>query len=388
MAVLLYGVEILFYVSLGAMFHTYCFYPIIVFFLSLLRRKKVPMTAENDLPMVSMIIAVYNEEEVIPEKLKNIKEMDYPPERIEILFGSDGSNDNTNALLQQSGIPILKVHAFSERRGKAAVLNDLVTKAKGAILVFSDANTFYDPSTIRHLVKHFSNDAVGGVCGELILGTVYRTVGGIGEISYWHLENLLKKWESDFKTIVGATGGVYAIRKHLFKQLPLHKAVMDDFLTALEVVKQRFRVLYEPKAGAFEKISGSIRGEFIRKSRIGAANFNGLPEIAPVLHPRFGFASFALWSHKLIRWFVPFFFILALLTSMLLAFFNSFFTLVFSLLMVFILLGIVGWIADRYHVKVGILGFPFYFLAMNTALLVGFIRFLRGGQKATWQVVR
>jgi cellulose synthase/poly-beta-1,6-N-acetylglucosamine synthase-like glycosyltransferase len=336
---------------------------------------------------VTVVVSLFNEARVLDKKLENLAAIDYPPDRLSFLFGSDGSTDATSAILQRSPLGIC-VKEFPVRRGKASVLNDLVSEAKGDVIVFSDANTMFRPDTIHKLVRHFSDPKVGAVSGELKLDAHPETVSGVGETSYWDYENLLKQMESDFGSILGATGGVYAIRRHLYEPLPATKAVTDDFLIPLNIVRKGFRTKYERAAHAYEKGADSIRAEFRRKVRIGAQNFNTIAEIVPLLHPRYGFVAFALWSHKIIRWCVPFLLIGLCATTVLLASQKSFYAWTLWGIGVFVVAAMAGYVFEKLKVRAGVLTFPYYFLAMNAALLVGFVRFLLRRQKPTWDVVR
>ncbi len=350
-------------------------------------RQKSP-AAINELPSVSVVISMYNEENVLGEKLKNLGAITYPKDKIEFIFGSDGSNDRTNEILKESASPNIHPHIFLNRRGKSAVLNDLVPNAHGEVVVFSDANTFYLPDTIQKLVGRFSDKSVGAVCGELVLESDTRTAGGIGEFSYWAYETYLKRLESNFRTVLGATGGVYAIRRALYKPLPTSKAVTDDFLIPLEILRKGYCVKYEPAAIAFERSTDSIRGEFRRKVRIGASNFNGIPEFASLLHPRNGFVAFALWSHKIFRWFAPFQLIVIFGASVLLAMSSSFYASAVFLQIGFMILAFLGFVSEKTNMHIGILNFPYYFVSMNLALFVGFVKSVMGRQKSTWEIVR
>jgi cellulose synthase/poly-beta-1,6-N-acetylglucosamine synthase-like glycosyltransferase len=214
------------------------------------------------------------------------------------------------------------------------------------------------------------------------------SVGGIGEGSYWTYENALKRMESDIRSTLGATGAVYAIRKSLFEVLPTSKPVTDDFLIAAKIARKGFDIKYEPRAKAYEKPSGSVAGEFTRKVRIGAANLHGLAEYWQMLGPRFGFVAWALWSRKIIRWAVPFLLIMALVCSLILAQESQLYRGFVIAEVIFVAAAAVGFILDRMGVKAGFFGFPYYFLAMNSALFVGALRFLRGREPTTWKVVR
>jgi len=381
---------VIFWVCLLLIGYTYCFYPAILFFLRALRQPQTPhKVPEKDFaPSVSVLVAAYNEGEVIADKIKNLTEIEYPEGKIEFLFGSDGSTDKTSEILLACGISNFHPVIFPKRRGKAAVLNDLISKAGGDVIVLSDANTLYTPQTIAKLVKHFNDSAVGAVCGKLILQSKNENSGGLEEISYWTYENMIKGLESEIQTTLGATGAVYAIRKNLFRPLPADKTIMDDFLISLSIIEQGFKIKYESEARAYEKVSGSVAGEFRRKVRIGAANFHGISEFVHLLHPRYGFASFALWSHKIVRWFAPFLLIALFVSDAFIAFHGGLYGAAFIVQLAFLILGFIGFIAETIDVRLWILGFPYYFIAMNAALLIGFGRFLFKRQRPTWDVVR
>jgi len=379
--------EIVFWISLGAILYTYVLYPALIAVMVLLFSRKRPHP-DGELPFVSIIVSLYNEERVLPLKLKNLSELDYPADRIEFLFGSDGSTDGTNRILEESTLPGLTLRAFPVRRGKVAVVNDLVPAAKGSVVVFSDANTLYQRGTVRRLVERISEPGVGGVCGELVLRSAAGNAAGRGEMSYWSYETLLKRWESECGTILGATGGVYAIRRDLFAPLPVDRPVVDDFLTPLQVVRRGYRMVYEPAAIAYEDASDSIGREFRRRVRIGAQDFGSIRYFADLLNPARGFVAFALWSHKILRWCVPFLALAVLVTTVMLAGESGFYRWALISELAVLAAAALGWLTERLRLRVGILGVPYYFVAMNLALFVGFLTFLTGRQKATWEVYR
>ena len=351
-------------------------------------RPKADSPRSVALPRVTVVISVYNEARNLPAKLDNCREIDYPPEKLEILFGSDGSTDGSVALIESASIARTRVISFAERRGKAPVLNDLIRETEGEIIVFSDANTTFRTDTVRSLVRHFEQPDVGAVCGSLTLRSDDRTAGGFGESAYWKYENLLKLLESQIETTVGATGGVYAIRKSLFKPLPTKTSVPDDFVLPMNVLRNRSRIVYDPEAVAFEDLSNSVLGEFQRKVRIGTSAFYSIRELTDLLRPGNGFAAFALWSRKIIRWFVPILLILTFLSSGILAQDSRFFSITFVLQVAFYGSAFIGFLMEKSGIRLGFLGLPYYFTAMNLALLIGFVRFLGGKQTFTWEVIR
>jgi biofilm PGA synthesis N-glycosyltransferase PgaC len=378
--------EMLFWFSFAAIVYTYFVYPVVLFLLAIVSGPRKTDEARGDEPSVSIVISVFNEEAVMPAKLENLARLKYPHEKLEILIGSDGSTDRTNEIIR--GAPGVRLMAFEERRGKAVVLNELVPIARGEVVVFSDANTMYEPDTVARLVRHFSLADVGAVCGELVLRSAPQKSGAKGETSYWNYENQLKRWESNIRTILGASGGVYAIRKRLYHPLPTKKPIVDDFLIPMYIVRKGYRVHYESEALAFEEPAETIADEFHRKVRIGAQNFSGIGEYAAILSPAFGFASFALWSHKILRWCVPFLGIAMVTTSAALARSSEFFLWVFALEVFFFVLALLGFFAERVKRSFGLFGMAYYVVAMNLALLVGFGKNLMGRQKATWEVRR
>jgi cellulose synthase/poly-beta-1,6-N-acetylglucosamine synthase-like glycosyltransferase len=379
--------------SCFAVLYTYILYPVFLGLCHWVRGRRVAPgvgqdRADRTLPLVSVAIAAYNEEAVLGAKLENLRATRYPADRIEFLVGSDGSTDTTNDILRAAEGGGLRAEYFERNRGKAAVLNDLVARARGEIVVFSDANTVYTPTTIGALVDGFEDPEVGGVCGELVLEVDARGMSGQGESWYWKYETAIKRWESNCGTLIGATGGVYAIRRSLYEPLDTSVPLTDDLLIALQIVRQGYRVIYSPDALAMEGTPDSVAQEFRRKSRIGAQNFNTLRFIGGLLHPRYGFAAFAFWSHKIVRWAVPVLLLTLLLSSALLARGSAVHLVVLLGGGVLGVLAAGGWLLDRLGLRLGVFGLPLYFVAVNAALFVGFIRFVMGTQPTTWTVER
>ncbi len=333
-------------------------------------------------------MSVYNEESIIVAKLKNIEALEYPGNNIEILIGSDCSSDNTLPLIKSfDSIPVRLFH-FDRRRGKAAVLNDLVLAAKNDILVFSDANTFYAPDALHKMGRHFVDPEIGGVCGNLHLNASARNSGGKGEAVYWRYENSIKECEGKIRTTFGATGGIYALRRNLYRKLPNDKAVTDDFLLPLSAARQGFRVVYDALVKGWEDTTSSTAYEFERKIRIGAQNFNGLVEVLPLLHPKYGFIAFGLFSHKLIRWIIPFLLMVIFVSSIVLSQQGGIYRWIFTAQIVFACVASVGYILDKISRPVMLFTLPYYFVVANLGLLIGFFRFVKGSQKAAWSSTR
>ena len=373
----------LFWVSIGFIFYTYIGYFLL---LKVLSKVKKASRFQDSLhrPSVSMLISAYNEESTIRAKLDNCRSLDYPADRIEFLVGSDGSSDRTAAIVRDFGDPRVRLFEFARREGKASVLNKIVSQAEGDVLVFSDANTMYVPDAVRCMTVHFADPGIGGVCGNLKLVNPNDNIGGKGETVYWRYENVLKALEGSIRTVFGATGGIYAIRRSLFEPLPIARTnVSDDFLIPLKVVEKGYDVVYEAAAEARENASVRMQDEFSRKVRIGSADYFAISRIRKLLNPFRGFVAFGLWSHKVIRWMVPFFLLLLLAANALLL--DRSLYRVFGVLQgLFYLSAGFGWLISRLGGKPKLLAFIYYFVIINSALLVGFVRYVAGIQKPTW----
>lgn len=375
-------VEILFWLCSLLILYTYIGYPFVLFIISRFVRK-ARRANELHTPSVSVLIGAYNEEAVIEDKIKNCLAIDYPKDKLEILIGSDGSTDQTNRILRTNAGGAIRFTEFAQRRGKAAVLNDLVRMAKGEVLVFSDANSMYRPDAVKRLVSSFVDQNVGVVCGRLILLNHEGKAEAEGERLYWDYENYLKYLEGTIKSVLGANGAIYAIRSELFSELPTDKVVTDDFLISMRIVQAGYVVVYEKTAVAWEYTSPNVRDEFKRKVRIGAANFHGIRHILPLLNPLNGFIAFGLWSHKIIRWIVPFLLIGIFVTSLLLLD-KAFYRIAFFAQAIFYGMVLIAWVMDHLKLQIRLLIYPYYFVMANLALLVGFFKFITNSQKPTW----
>jgi cellulose synthase/poly-beta-1,6-N-acetylglucosamine synthase-like glycosyltransferase len=374
--------NILFLTSLLVIFYSYFGYPALLYLISRFYHRQ-RIVDEQNRPFISMVISAFNEQETLPKKIENCHQLDYPNAKLEILIGSDGSDDKTDEILNASEDNVIQPFIFKTRRGKAGVVNELVARARGTIIVFSDANTIYDPNALKHMMKHFTDKNVGGVCGRLCLTNPDQKSSGQGESLYWKYETQVKKWEGCIRTVIGANGAIYAIRKNLYTPLSTRKILVDDFVISLKVVQAGYDVIFDNEAVAFETTSPRIRGEFKRKIRIGVSNFNSIAELKSLLNPSRGFAAFGFWSHKIIRWFIPFFFLSAFISNLFLLH-ATLFKITMALQVMFYLLAGLGCYLDMRTQCPKLLLIPYYLCAVNLGLLLGFFKFLRGSQKLTW----
>jgi cellulose synthase/poly-beta-1,6-N-acetylglucosamine synthase-like glycosyltransferase len=378
--------EILFWVAAGLVVHTYILYPVT---LPLLRRlfsiRPAGEGAETS-RKVSLIIAAHNEEKVLEEKIRNSFELEYPRENLEILIGSDGSSDRTEAIAAKYA-PDVKLFAFRQQSGKAAVLNRLVPAAQGDILVFCDANTMLLKNVLQKLLAPFENPDVGCVCGRLILHDAGESALSIGESIYWNLESEIKKQEGRLGIVIGANGGIYAIRKELFRSIPTHCKVMDDFYVTTHVLRAGKSVVFEPQAIGSEETSLDTYGEFHRKVRISQANFNLLSRYIPLLNPMRPLVAYGFFSHKLLRWLAPLVLIVLLASNAALAPTAPFYAGLFFAQAAFYLIAAVGYVGKAHTRRYKFLLIPFYFVSMNFALLRGLFKALFTRDNGTWKRV-
>jgi cellulose synthase/poly-beta-1,6-N-acetylglucosamine synthase-like glycosyltransferase len=381
--------EIAFWAFALLLLHTYALYPLSLPVLARLfpARRKASASPSVSRPKVSLIIAAYNEEKILEEKIRNCFELEYPREDLEILIGSDGSSDRTEAIAAQYA-PGVKLFAFPKREGKASVLNRLVPAARGEILVFCDANTMLLKNVLQKLTAPFEDENVGSVCGKLILHDAGESALGIGESMYWNLESEIKKQEGRLGTVIGANGGIYAIRKELYSPIPVGVKVMDDFYVTTRVLCAGKDVVYEPQAIGSEETSLDAYGEFHRKVRISQANFNLLPRYIPLLNPLRPLVAYGFFSHKLLRWLAPLILVALFLANLALAPSSRFYAGLLGAQAAFYaaagLARFLGAGARRHK----LLLIPFYFVSMNAALLLGLFRTLAVRDVAgTWSRV-
>jgi len=385
--------ELLFWASVAVIIYSYFLYPLILFIFSgikqaisdtkyLWRRRQRRTINIKDYPAVTVIIAAYNEESCIKARVENLLALDYPQDKITFLIGSDGSRDQTAEILSQFNADNLHVHIFTENRGKMSVLNDLVGKTQDELIIFSDANTHFQADTIQQLTRHFNNDKIGAVCGELHL--VDGDTGDNKDNVYWRYEQVLKFHESRLNALQGANGAIYAIRKSLFIPLPAN-TIVDDFQIAMNVAKQGFRLVYDPEAMAIEEIAPNLAEEEGRRVRIGLGNYQAFFKMPWALNPLFGWRFVAYVSHKVCRWFVPHFMLIALIANMSLLD-SGFYQLTLAGQFIFYFIAFYGIKQQSKGKKTTtLIALLAFFVAMNLALMRGFIKYFSSNVQGTWQ---
>ena len=377
-----------FWLSLTLTVYTYFLYPLLLMLLSSFikrlgkNRPLPPLLSDDALPALTMVISAYNERASLPQKIANCKNLDYPPDKISFLIGSDGSTDGTARVLRRIDDPRFAAVISRIRRGKVRMLNHLMNKVASEIVVFSDANTLYAPEALRRLVRCFQDPRVGAVIGKLDLFTPNRSPRACStENLYWRYENRIKQMENTFGSVPAVNGGIFAIRRHLFGPLP-ENAVTEDQVLGMKIMAAGYRCVFAPDAHARESVS-DWTGELRRRIRISAGNFQSLFLVPSILNPRLGWVCFAFISHKLLRWLVPFF-LLAMLSSNLLLARQLFYGSTLLLQGLFYTLALLAALLPQLSAAVKIFALPKYFLTMNFAILVGLARALSRRQRVTW----
>jgi cellulose synthase/poly-beta-1,6-N-acetylglucosamine synthase-like glycosyltransferase len=379
-------IKTIFWISAFLIMHTYIVYPLILLILDRIVRKPAVLPDANYTPYVSVLMAVHNEEEVIRKKIKSLFSSDYPDGKMEVLVGSDSSDDSTVKILSELQIlyPELKVIDFNERIGKPAVINRLSSVAKGEILILTDANVFPEESTIRKLVNNFSDRSVGLTDSRLINTGLKRDGISLPEVAYISIEMKLKNIEGRlWGTMMGPFGGFYAVRKTSYE--PLSKNILaDDFRICMNVISKGEKAISDPKAIVYEDVSNSLREEFSRKVRISAGNFQNLKHFANLLLKPFTLWSFCFVSHKMLRWLTPFLWIIVVITNILLIKSSFFFSLFIILQVIFLLLPAFDFLLKKLNIHLVPVRFFTHLFFMNVALFVGFMKYINGIKSGAW----
>lgn len=363
------------------------------------RRRRVPEVGSY-LPTVTLVVPAYNEMDCLEDKLLNSLALDYPADRLQLLFVTEGSTDGTAEFLQswQRTEPRLGVMGGAERRGKIEAINRAMVKVKTHLVVFTDANTTLNRDALRQITRHFADPVVGAVAGEKRIQTLgTEAAAGAGEGLYWKYESWLKRLDTELHTVVGAAGELFAVRTELYDRVE-PDSLLDDFMISLRIAAQGYRVVYEPEAYALERPSASIGEEKKRKVRIAAGGFQSIARLKPLLNPfDYGWLSFQYVSHRVLRWAVtPFCLpLLLVLNAALVALPDAGIGLpgwVYGLLLIGqILFYAAAWVGNQLeNKKVRIKAFfvPYYFFFMNYCALLGYRRYRRGNETGVWEKVR
>ncbi|MCP4522115.1 MAG: glycosyltransferase [Cytophagales bacterium] len=382
--------NIVFWIAVLGLFQTYVFFPIILSILAKGKKQNEEIYALNninDLPKVSILLAAYNEELVIEEKIKSTFDTSYPLDKIEFWIGSDASSDRTEEIIKeyQQKYPQLKLNVFEGRTGKIGIINKLAEFAKGEVFIMTDANVFFDKETIYQLVKHYKNEEIHLVGGNILNQALKKDGISHQEKTYLQRENIMKYQEGIlWGSMMGAFGGVYSMRSASFVTVP-KGFIVDDFFLTFVVLEKGKKAINELEAICYEDVSNKASEEFRRKVRISIGNFQNLGRFKKTLFPFYKGLGFSFLSHKVLRWLGPFCILLAIISSGILAYYQ---TSLYGYLLYaqLILMSIPIWDTLLQKLKIHIFGFRFisHFYLMNLALLVGFFKYMKGVENNIW----
>jgi len=387
-------IEVFFWVSVLLVLHTYLLYPLLLViaasavqtwrdlrYLASRQERRRTLREPLPLPAVSLIIPAYNEERHLPDKLQNLRALDYPPEHLQIIFVSDGSTDSTNDILRGAASDSLEVVYLPTRGGKSAALNRAVAGARHEIIVFSDAATLFARDAVKKLVRHFADAQVGVVCGALQFraSAESRQTDGV----YWGYESMIRLMESRLGVTLSGSGAIYALRRQCFVPLAADTLV-EDLVVPMNARALGFRVLYDPEARATDFAASTVAGEFTRRVRIATGSFQVLGQLLRA--PLDARTMFAFLSHKVLRWIIPFLLIGMLLSSASL-WQQPFYRALFLGQVLFYAWGALGYALRARVQRVRYMLLGYYLVAMHLAFLVGFVHFLFRHNEAGWRRV-
>ncbi|GJM31988.1 MAG: glycosyl transferase [Saprospiraceae bacterium] len=391
------ALKIIFYLSFLGILHTYVFYPILLKWLAKGKsNNRLIYPDQNQLPFVTVVMSLYNEEKVIAQKLNSLLQQDYPSEKLAIYIGSDCSSDQTNEIVTDFADKYQQIHfnPFLERKGKPGVVNEMVRLAKMEradsaehILLITDANVMLSPKTVYHLAKHFFNPEIVIVDAHMVHTGMQADGISVPENHYISSEVYLKNREGIvWGKMIGPFGGCYAIRSNFYSEVP-PTFLVDDFYITMKAFEQGGNAINELEAVCFEAVSHEIKEEFRRKSRISAGNFQNLLTFPHLWWPPFSPLNFAFFSHKVLRWFGPFLLGFLLLCSLILGIcYNLFYLVLFLLLFGFFAgLPLLDLLLKKLNLNIAPLRAVRYFVCMNIALLSGFIKFIYGIKNNVWE---
>jgi len=380
--------EIILAITAALLAWTYLIYPAaVIMAANLKKRHTLPSAvALESLPSVTVVMSLHNEKEVAEKKIRSMLASEYPAEKLDFIIGSDGSDDGTGAVITAIAAtnPNIQIIINAERKGKAAMLNELVSGAKGDILVVTDANVMFTPSVIRKLAEGFA-DSRTGLCDATVHPFSADDTGITRqEIMYSRFETALKRAEGLlWGAMPGPYGGCYAVRRSLFPRLP-ENTLVDDLFVGLSVLKENYRAFNIPDAVVFEDTQPDMIEQYRRRTRIAAGSFQNLFRFGLCISERAG-ALFAFLSHKIMRWLTPLLLVLFFMTTVILSGSSYFYFCLTAFQLIFIILSVIDIMLDRRGKKLFIQRYVTQFLLMNAALATGFVKAVRGIESGIWE---
>jgi cellulose synthase/poly-beta-1,6-N-acetylglucosamine synthase-like glycosyltransferase len=387
------SVKLIFWICLFLVFYTYIGYGLLLYVLLLLKRtfgRKPPvltLPADDQLPAVTLMICAFNEEEVIKEKMENIRQIDYPRDKFCVMWVTDGSTDRSNQLL--SAYDDVTLVFSPERRGKAAAMQHGLQENKAEFVVFTDANTMLNTNSIREIARLFMDERVGCVSGEKrVAARADGEVAAEGEGLYWRYESTLKRWDSELYSAMGAAGELFAVRMSHYRAAPSN-ALLDDFMISMLMVEDGHRIAYTSEAYAVEYGSANMHEESKRKRRIAAGGLQSIWWLRSLMNPlKYPVASFLFVSHRVLRWSVTPFAMLALIplnVALILMGCGTVYTVIGVLQALFYAAAAMGWLLDKIGRKSKLLYVPYYFMFMNVNVFRGISYLTTHHTSGTWE---
>lgn len=384
---------VIFWASLFIIVYTYIGYGFLVYLILIFKRRffKSKKQEETDsLPTCSLVIAAYNEEELIQQKIENTLILSYPKELLKIYFVTDGSSDKTPEIVKRYSQFTL-LHQ-DERKGKVVAIDRAMDFIDSEVVVFTDANTFLNKEALMAICRHYADGLVGGVAGEKRVAFNGKAdASSAGEGIYWKYESQLKKWDSELYSVVGTAGELFSIRRELYEKVP-SDTILDDFMISMRIAEKGYRIIYEPDAFAVETSSENVKEELKRKIRIAAGGIQAIVRLKKLLNPfKFPMLSFQYISHRVLRWTItPLLIIVFFVVSVYLMMKsdNRIYSTFFYLQIVFYGLALIGWLLEKKQLKMKTTFIPYYFCIMNYAVLAGMIKFFQNKQSAVWVKVK
>jgi cellulose synthase/poly-beta-1,6-N-acetylglucosamine synthase-like glycosyltransferase len=384
-------IQVFFWLCIFAIFHSYVLYPLILRILAAGKQENLNIYSPDEtLPFVTILIAVYNEEQVIEEKIRSVFSGNYPTSKLELIVGSDGSTDKTNQILEKLAYEFPQLHFIflNERMGKGNVLNTIVRDARHDLLLYTDAKVILKTDTVYQLIKHFKEPSIGLVGGKL-LNKVHKSSGiSIQENAFMSREFIMKHEEGlIWGCMVGAYGALYAIRKALVPAIPV-AFIADDFYITLKVFESNEKAILNPEAIGYLNVPNEINEEFRRKVRIAKGNFQNLFAFLHILWPPWKGKAFSYFSHKVLRWLGPFFIIAVLVSNLFVLDKGYIYILTFSFQIILLIIPAVDYVMRKFGIHILFLRYITHFYGMNAALLAGFFNYLKGIKSNVWEPTR
>jgi cellulose synthase/poly-beta-1,6-N-acetylglucosamine synthase-like glycosyltransferase len=386
---------VVFWILLFILFYTYLGYALVLFVLLKIKRiifpDRVLKTDSDYEPEVCLFVTAFNEKDYVQQKVENSFSLDYPKEKIQYLWITDGSDDGTPDLLKKYSN--LEVHHLDERRGKMHAMNRGVKFVKAPIIIFSDTNTLLGNQSVREIVRKFSNPKTGCVAGEKrIVEKESDAAAGAGEGLYWKLESWIKNMDAQLNSAVGAVGELFAVRTDLFEDVETD-TILDDFIISLRIAQKGYHIAYTPNAYAEETASLNVQEELKRKIRIAAGGVQTLFRLKGLLNPfRYGLLSWQYFSHKVLRWtLAPISLFLVFIVNVLIVAGDGsgtgmyFYAAFLCFQLVCYVLAAVGWYFENRKLRFKMLFVPYYFVSINYAAVRGIFRYFKGSQSVNWE---